>query len=426
MAQQTNHRRTPRAAPPIDGAMKRVRFRTAYVNASGDLYRAGSIYDLADALADSFLATGAAVLTTQDNVTDDVELQALLDQKQSLSQKGQLSGYASLDAGGKVPVTELPATSPPAAHAAAHADGGTDEITAALDSRAYPLLSGTLAARPAFGVAGREYWTSDEGILYRDTGAAWVKVSVRDYPDLDGIPATFAPAAHAASHAAGGADAVALTQAQITGLTAALDAKAAIAAAVMQALVDAKGDLLVGSAADTVARLESATATDGQVLTKDAVEALGMKWAAPALPAFVGARAVLAANASAANGVNTFFSLATETFDSSGFHDTVTNPNRFTVPAGQAGYYLVIGFIQWANNITGARSVFLRKNGVTSFGWAEQNAVGGAEFTVEGTFGVVYLAAGDYVELGGWQNSGGALNALAGEYTYLTLNKIGA
>ena len=92
-------------------------------------------------------------------------------------------------------------------HASTHVDGGSDEIASALDPAAYPMLAGTLAARPAFGVAGRFYWTTDEGILYRDSGTAWVKVAVSDYPDLDEIPSTFTPAAHKDAHKSGGGDA---------------------------------------------------------------------------------------------------------------------------------------------------------------------------------------------------------------------------
>lgn len=52
------------------------------------------------------------------------------------------------------------------------------------------------------------------------------------------------------------------------------------AAAVQASLVDAKGDLIVGSADNTVVR--KAVGSDGQVLTADAASAGGVKWAAAA------------------------------------------------------------------------------------------------------------------------------------------------
>jgi hypothetical protein len=48
---------------------------------------------------------------------------------------------------------------------------------------------------------------------------------------------------------------------------------------VLKSVVDAKGDLLVGTAADTVARL-AVGVTNGHVLTADSTETLGVKWAA--------------------------------------------------------------------------------------------------------------------------------------------------
>ena len=51
-------------------------------------------------------------------------------------------------------------------------------------------------------------------------------------------------------------------------------------AAIAKTLIDAKGDLIVGSAADTVARL--AVGTNNYVLTADSSATNGIKWAAPA------------------------------------------------------------------------------------------------------------------------------------------------
>ena len=50
------------------------------------------------------------------------------------------------------------------------------------------------------------------------------------------------------------------------------------ASGISPSLIDAKGDLLAGTANDTVNRL--AVGTDGFVLTADAAEATGLKWSA--------------------------------------------------------------------------------------------------------------------------------------------------
>ncbi len=74
------------------------------------------------------------------------------------------------------------------------------------------ITSGLLANRPAAGAARRFYFAADNQKLYYDTGAAWIEQAG-------------APAAHASSHAGGGADAVTLAQSQVTNLTADLAGK---------------------------------------------------------------------------------------------------------------------------------------------------------------------------------------------------------
>lgn len=228
-------------------------------------------------------------------------------QYQRESEKGAAGGYAALDGSATVPDAQIAATitrdselaaheadttaihgiadtsalalsaNHPTnatfnAHAARHVDGGADEITTALDPRAYPLLADTLALRPGFGVVGRFFWTTDEGILYRDSGTAWIKVAVNDYADLDDIPATFAPSAHA--HAGDDITSGTVADARIAA-SIARDSEV-----VLQTLADAKGDIVAASGVDAWSRLP--VGVNGQVLTADSAESLGVKWAAAA------------------------------------------------------------------------------------------------------------------------------------------------
>ena len=75
-----------------------------------------------------------------------------------------------------------------------------------------------------------------------------------------------------------------LTFVQVTyfdsGATGATGPAGSAADAIPETLIDAKGDVIVGTAADTAARL--AVGADGQVLTADSGEAGGVKWAAAA------------------------------------------------------------------------------------------------------------------------------------------------
>ena len=93
---------------------------------------------------------------------------------------------------------------------------------------------------------------------------------------------TLASPDHAGQHANAN-DAIEALQAKVgvdsSAVTTSLDYK--VAQKIDKTLVDAKGDLIVASAADTVGRL-AVGATNGHVLTVDSAESLGVKWAAAA------------------------------------------------------------------------------------------------------------------------------------------------
>jgi hypothetical protein len=195
--------------------------------------------------------------------------------------------------------------------------------------------------------------------------------------------------------------------------------------AIQNAIVDAKGDLIAATAADTPARL--AVGTNGQILTADSTAATGLKWATISTsPTFVGVLAYRSSNYSLSNGTGTIVPFDAETIDSNGFHDNVTNSSRLTVPSGKAGKYWVVAGSQYAQNSTGIRSTALRVNGSTYV-----QSTGAVPLSSSGTS--VYaqtlldLSVGDYVEMDAYQNSGGSLNLnSADKNTYLAMFYLGA
>lgn len=97
--------------------------------------------------------------------------------------------------------------------------------------------------------------------------------------------------------------------------------------------------------------------------------------------------------------------------DGTGGHDTVTNNTRFT--ARYPGWHWVSGGVGFATNGNNWRAAELAVNGVPVNGSGVQVSAASttAPTMVPARGGnLVYLDAGHFVEIYGWQNSGGALN----------------
>ncbi len=142
------------------------------------------------------------------------------------------------------------------------ARGEFDNAFATLDTFAAIDFQGTLGARPAAGVAGRYYYATDNGRVYRDNGSVWVTVT--QAPQTAGLPV-------ASTHGDTGSLGVASEYARA-------DHRHAREAPGANSLVLAKGDLLGGSDAGQLARLAAPALR--QFLMGDPAAATGLSWSA--------------------------------------------------------------------------------------------------------------------------------------------------
>ena len=134
-------------------------------------------------------------------------------------------------------------------------------------------------------------------------------------------------------------------------------------------------------------------------------------------------RAFASAAVSVPNLAITALALNSESQDNDGIHSTVTNTSRATPPT--AGGYVVTGWVTYAGSTGGSqRTALLRLNGTTKIGQLDEPRNGAAE-TALSLVALYRFSGTDYVELCGYQDTGGALNVVTAVLALAQVSKAG-
>lgn len=107
------------------------------------------------------------------------------------------------------------------------------------------------------------------------------------------------------------------------------------------------------------------------------------------------------------SGTYTSLALDLEYFDTDSIHDPAAN-TRLT--AKTPGLYLITAQATFVQNATGIRDLAVKQNGSSTIAEVDQVVSSGSNGSVLQLSTIVKLAAGDYVELQAYQNSGVSLN----------------
>jgi len=114
-----------------------------------------------------------------------------------------------------------------------------------------------------------------------------------------------------------------------------------------------------------------------------------------------------------------------ENYDVKELHDTATNPERITIPPDAGGTYVVTAQVIYAANSTGYRAIRILLNGTTVLAYGSITNPSGT-YTVSVPISTIeQLNAGDYIEVQAYQNSGAALDTVAGrQNVYACVQKV--
>jgi len=164
------------------------------------------------------------------------------------------------------------------------------------------------------------------------------------------------------------------------------------------------------------------TFTTGQVVTAAQMNAtnrdLGNFILAPPL-----ARMRQTVAGSVATSTWTSYALDTEDIDRDNGHSTVTNTSRYT--AQTAGWYTSKGKVSYASNATNRRWARWAVNAAElAASRVSMQAVNGDLSELAAPAADIFLNLGDFVEIQGFQDSGGALNssvATVGDQSFMSV-----
>lgn len=111
-----------------------------------------------------------------------------------------------------------------------------------------------------------------------------------------------------------------------------------------------------------------------------------------------------------ANTTVTALTFGSEVEDLLGMHSTSVNTSRITIPTGYGGMWMLTVVAIWAGGGTGSRQFGFMTNGAIQAGRSIPALANGHRSAL--TLGPFRLAAGDYVEAYGYQDSGGSVNVI--------------
>jgi len=109
------------------------------------------------------------------------------------------------------------------------------------------------------------------------------------------------------------------------------------------------------------------------------------------------------------NGAVTLVTFNTDVEDPTDMHSTVTNTGRVTI--AMPGIYSIVGNFCYEPNATGTRAMYIELNAVTNLAESHVPVNSASYYTMFNIADIIRLAAGDYVSLYTYQNSGGNLNS---------------